>query len=165
MSNPSSSSNGARYSRAFDNLVETPDDTVGLLAYTLFKQAIREDAVKGVHIGGGVRDPSTTTVQVYRASADMRLRDFAANAVDAAREDILNENTISAIRQAASEINQNIDRNTGIRAAVTANIIAWIFTILLTYAVATQIYMPNWQAGMVDQIKRGHDQPSPKPPG
>ena len=156
-------SSSEQRSRAFDNLVTGADDTVGLLAYALFKQAIREDAKKGAHIRGSARDPSATTVQVYRASAEMRLRELATNAIQEAKDDIVDENTIAAIGQAKAEIAQKIDSNTNLRTTIVANLIAWAITLAVTVLVVSAVYLPNWTADMAAQMKRINDQPPPKP--
>lgn len=60
---------------------------VGLLAYALYKQSIREDIARGRLVDGSSRDPSPTTVNVFRHSADRILQEFAASAIEEARPD------------------------------------------------------------------------------
>ena len=141
------------HSRAFENLVTLGDgDIVGLLAYALFKQAIREAAIGGNAPPGGQRNPSPTTVKVHRDAAEQMLSGLVDNAIEAARPDL----EASALRQAvddsraaviatANEINAHNDQRTRFWPAVLAGMIAWVGSLILTVLII-------WLSGRGDAV-------------
>jgi hypothetical protein len=76
-----------QYSRAFDNIVQDEDDVVGLLAYALYKRAIREEAQDGRRSPGDTRNPPRTVVETYRSAAQMMLGDVIQNSLEEAQRD------------------------------------------------------------------------------
>ena len=84
------------YSRAFDNIVQSPDDTVGLLAYALFKQGVRESAAIGRKDETAQRNPPPTVVRVYRDAAQRILEEFASNAIAEATPEVQQSAILSA---------------------------------------------------------------------
>ena len=59
------------YSRAFETLVQGPDeDIVGLLAYSLFKASIRERVRGGQDVPRHLRNPTTAETDAYRGQAE-----------------------------------------------------------------------------------------------
>lgn len=122
-----------KYSKAFENMVsEGADDIVGLLAYALLKQNIREDASRGVHIDGALRDPTPITVNLYRSSAEQRLSAFAASAIDEARGEIQESAVLSAVQQLESNLTAHVTNRTGVGSAILTNIAAWAVTGFIT---------------------------------
>lgn len=165
------------FSLAFDNMVQEPDDTVGLLAYALFKQSIREDAARGVRSNGATRNPTPTTIEVYRNSAKRRLQDFANKAIEEATPDLQQSaytNAISTLNANLSTVQANlmshVDRRTSMWGAIVTNIVATILILAITVLIIQAVYLPNWQADLIEAVKKGAEtstrQNTPtKPPG
>lgn len=143
----------AGHSRAFENLVTLGDgDIVGLLAYALFKQAIRETAIDGTIPPGVERNPSPTTVKVHRDAAEQMLSGVVDNAIEAARPDL----EASALRQAvddsraavvatADAINAHTDQRTQFWPAVLVGMVAWVGSLILTVIII-------WLSGRGDAV-------------
>jgi hypothetical protein len=66
-------------------VTEGDDDIVGLLAYALLKQNIREEASRGIPVDRAFRNPSAVTISLYRGSAESKLNAFASRVIDEAR--------------------------------------------------------------------------------
>lgn len=126
------------YSRAFENFVASEgdeEDVVGLVAYALFKQAIREEAASGAVVAGDARNPSTTTVKTYRAAAEQLLTGIVDRALDAATPDIQQSAVLTAIEGAAGQIKAHVTDRTEFGSALLTNLLAWAITL----AIATLI--------------------------
>lgn len=122
------------YSRAFENLVGDDNDLVGLLAYALFKQSVRE-AVQQGQTSPFSRNPPASVVNTYRLSATRRLEQFAASVVDDQKIELLDSTTVEAVRNAASDIKVHVSQRTNFGSALLTNIIAWLVTLAITVAV------------------------------
>lgn len=123
------------HSRAFENMVEGPNDIVGLLAYALFKQNIREEARQGVKTDGSLRNPSDVTVGLFRSSAEQQLNAFASAAIDQATPEIRESAILSAIWKLEANLKTHVTSRTGIGGAIWSNVIAWVVTIVLSTAI------------------------------
>lgn len=122
------------YSRAFENFVVTEgdeEDVVGLVAYALFKQAIREEAATGSLPAGDARNPSATTVKTYRAAAEQLLTGIVDRALDAATPDLQQSALLTAIEGATGQIKSHVTERTGFGSALLTNLIAWVVTIAI----------------------------------
>lgn len=122
------------YSRAFENFVASEggeEDVVGLVAYALFKQAVREEAAVGAVVGGDARNPSATTVRTYRAAAEQLLTGIVDRALDAATPDIQQSAVLSAIEGATGQIKAHVTDRTGFGSALFTNLVAWILTLAI----------------------------------
>jgi hypothetical protein len=131
------------YSRAFENLVTGEQDVVGLLAYALFKQAIREEAGRGNAPTGDTRNPSPTVVQVYRQSAQRQLEEFVALNIEEARPELQRSAMLDAVETARLDLRGHIDRRTGTGAALLTNIIAWVITLAITVLILSMAGRPD----------------------
>jgi hypothetical protein len=134
------------YSRAFENFVATEgeeDDVVGLVAYALFKQAIREEASSGSSSGGDVRNPSATTVRTYRAAAEQLLTGVVDRALDAATPGMQQSALLSAFDGAAGQIKSHITERTGFGPALMTNLVAWVVTLAIATFVLTLAARPS----------------------
>jgi hypothetical protein len=120
------------YSRAFDNIVQDEDDFVGLVAYALFKRAIREEAQAGQHSNGDTRTPTATVVQTYRQAAERTLSGVIDSALEAARPELQVSATLDAIETTKSSLREHITNRTGFFSAIVSNVIAWAVTLGLT---------------------------------
>lgn len=149
------------YSKAFENFVKETDDTVGLLAYALFKQTINEDAVRGVLTESEKRNPGKILVERFRDSAHRKLEEFGSKMVDEARP-ILQR---SAVSEALSGLNDNlesvqanlitcINEKTRIRYGILASLAGWLISIALTILLVTSLYLPNLLNNAIDQTKK-----------
>ncbi|WP_349601241.1 hypothetical protein [Azospirillum argentinense] len=151
---------GQSFSKAFDNMVQGSDDTVGLLAYALFKQAIREDAARGVRTNGATRDPTATMVEVFRSSAKRRLEEFANKAIVEATPDLQQSgfsNAVTALTQNLDAVQANlmthVEQRTNWKSAIGTNLVAWVITLAVTVLILNAIYLPIWQADLIERFK------------
>lgn len=75
-------SSGAVYSCAFEKLViDGEGDVVGLLAYALFKQSVREAAMAGEVLPAAQRNPTATSIKAHRDAAEKLLKGDAVSAL------------------------------------------------------------------------------------
>ena len=136
-----------QYSRAFDTLVEDPDDLVGLLAYALYKQTVRESVASGrTPLPPAQRHPAPTERAAYRGDAERRLQNFAAAATEEATPEIIARGVGIAIDAARIELTDTINRRTSFWTAIGINLAAWIITLAITVLLLLAVYLPNWQA-------------------
>ena len=62
------------HSRAFETFVDGQDDLIGLIAYALYKQNLREVALSGRLLPiASTRVPTPTEVSTYQGDAERRL--------------------------------------------------------------------------------------------
>jgi uncharacterized membrane protein len=155
---------GPEYSRAFETLVEDPNDLVGLLAYALYKQTIREAVCVGRPVlPPSHRFPATTERAAYRGDAERRLQSFAAAATDEATPDIIARGVGLAVEAAKIELIQTVYRRTHFLSAIGVNLAAWVITLAITVLLLVTVYLPSWQSNLVDRIKAA--QAPPPAPG
>jgi hypothetical protein len=121
-----------QYSRAFDNIVQDEEDVVGLLAYALYKRAIREDAQQGQRSNGDTRNPSRTVVETYRQAAERTLSGVIAGSLEAARPELQISAASDAIENAEVRIIGHVSSRTSFGQALLTNIVAWGFTLFVT---------------------------------
>jgi hypothetical protein len=150
-----SSSAQPSHSRAFETFVDDdPEDLVGLLAYGLYKQNLREAAMRGSPVPPSVhRHPTTTELNAYRGDAERRLQRFADAAIAQATPEIVQDGVGNAVEHAVIELTDVINTKTSLKAAIFANVIAWVITLAVTIIIVTAFYLPNWQADLIDRIK------------
>lgn len=132
-----------QYSRAFDNIVKDEDDVVGLLAYALFKRAIREEAQNGQHSNGDTRNPSRTVVETYRQAAERTLSEVINASLEAARPELQSSAALDAIDAAKSNLREHITIRTGFLQAIITNIVAWALTLVLTVLILLAFNRPD----------------------
>lgn len=164
----------AEHSRAFERFVKNSDDysigapdLVGLLAYALYKQTLREEAIEhGWTKPSEQRNPVNSVVKTYRDQAENMLSDFANSAIDTARSEMKDANTISAIietkgkislsiEKSSSEIIKEIHRGTNWLTALVINIVGWFASVVVTIIIGVALYSPSW----IDKILQALRQP------
>jgi hypothetical protein len=134
---------GPAYSKAFDNIVQGPNDVVGLLAYALFKESVREEMQLGAQPNNANRNPPPATVLVFRGAAEQRLAEVIQNGIAQATPDIQRDavgNAITATETALStkidgvgnRLEKHVTGRTGFGTAIVTNVIAWVITLALT---------------------------------
>ncbi len=141
------------YSRAFDNIVQRPNDTVGLLAYALFKQGVREEAAAGRRVDGGSRNPPETAVRVYRDAARRILEEFASNAIAEATPEGSHSSILAAVMSVEAGVKSHIDQKTNWKNAIGMNLIAWVITIAVTALILVLYALPSMQQDMIDAVR------------
>jgi len=133
MDEPITPRKGCDYSKAFENFVSTEDgndDVVGLVAYALYKQAIREEALRSGEPPSPIqRDPSQTMVRTYRAAAEQSLTKIVQIAIEASTPDIQRSSILNSIDAAVVEIKGHTTSRTDFGYALFTNIFAWIITL------------------------------------
>jgi hypothetical protein len=154
----------AKYSRAFDNIVNGPDDVVGLLAYALFKEAVRERVSQGEPSNNVHRNPPASEVKIYREAAEQRLANIIDNGIAQATAGIQVNAVGSAIKStelvldssidaAVARIEKKITDRTGMAGAVATNVVAWIISLAITIVI---LVLAN-RDGIEDTAVRGAD--------
>jgi hypothetical protein len=131
-------SGASSYSRAFENFVgaDTDDeDVVGLVAYALFKKAVREESAAGLAPPSDKRNPSPTTVKTYRAAAEQHITGIVAKAIEEATPEIQQSAALTAIEATRIQIENHVTTRTGFGPALVANIAAWALTLFLAVTI------------------------------
>lgn len=135
----------AAHSRAFENLTGgNPDDIVGLLAYAIYKRAIRENIRAGNAAAPGAgRNPLTTEVEAFRSQAERALERFAEKTVEQARPGIEERAIIGDVRARADELRALIEARTTWWSAFSVNVAASFFMIVLTIVIVVSVKAPT----------------------
>lgn len=132
-----------QYSRAFDNIVQDSDDIVGLLAYALYKEAVREEVTQGAQANPHTRNPPSSVVKIYREAAEQRLAAVVNGGIAQATPDIeaaaignvvkASETAISSkLDSVTLHLESHVTRRTGFLSAFLTNIFAWVVTLAVT---------------------------------
>jgi hypothetical protein len=137
------SNSPCQYSKAFDNFVQGDSDLVGLLAYSLFKRAIREEAEQGKRSDGNTRNPSKTVVSTYRQAAERELSEVISASIEAAKPDIQGSAALSAVEGARADVMEHVTNRTGFLPALVTNILAWAFTLVITVLILLALNRPD----------------------
>ncbi len=143
------------HSRAFEKLVESEDDITGLLAYALYKQAIREAARQGrvVHTSAQ-RSPVATEIAVFRGAADSKLYSFSTYIVDQSRAEIVNTAISADIVAMEGRLRTELRNATSWRNAIIINLLAWLLSIAITFLIVVA-GVPGWIIALVAKLKGG----------
>lgn len=123
---------GQPHSKAFVCLVQDNKDTVGLLAYALFKQSINEAAQNGGDIRPRPRELSPTEVSTYRHAAESIIGEAVERTLTENLLEIQQSAAIDTIKAEAAGVRAHIDTRTSFGAALLTNIVAWIVTLAAT---------------------------------
>jgi hypothetical protein len=131
------------YSRAFDNIVQDDDDVVGLLAYALYKRAIREEAQQGQKSNGDSRNPSRTVVETYRQAAERTLASVIDASMEAAKPELQVSAALDAIESSRLDLREHVTQRTSFIPALITNVVAWAFTLLITVLILLAFNRPD----------------------
>lgn len=135
---------------------------MGLLAYALYKQTVRESVASGrPPLLPAQRHPAPTERAAYRGDAERRLQNFAAAATDEATPEIIARGVGVAVDAARIDLIATINRRTSVWTAIGVNLAAWIITLAITVLLLVAIYLPNWQAALLEHVKAVQ---TPSPP-
>ncbi len=145
----------SNYSQAFEKLVQSENDITGLLAYALYKQAIREAARQGrvVH-SSGQRSPVATEIAAFRGAADSKLSIFAASILDESRATIINTAIRADIGAMEGRLLTALRNATSWRNAIVINLLAWLLSIAITFLIAVA-GVPGWIITLLAKLKGG----------
>lgn len=141
-----------QYSRAFENFVKNTDDLVGLLAYALYKEAIREEARHGVKLDGSVRNPTPALIKAFRSDAEKRISDTVRRGIEDAAPDIEQSAVSVAITVLGSDIKNHINEKTSFKSSLLVNIIAWLVTLAIATIVIFLFGKPDITGVLVDRM-------------
>ncbi|MEI9851378.1 MAG: hypothetical protein WDN24_11720 [Sphingomonas sp.] len=146
------------YSRAFENIVESAsgdDDVVGLVAYGLYKQAIREEVIKGgIPPTRAQRNPSRTTVMTYRGAAEQLLTQIVQRAIEETTPEIQRSAVLTALEATKSEIKSHVTTRTDFGSALLANFVAWIITLAIASFIIFLAGRPAVEQSIVNAAER-----------
>jgi hypothetical protein len=131
------------YSRAFDRIVHDADDVVGLLAYALYKEAVREEVSQGAAPNPAARNPPNAVVKIYREAAEQRLSVVINGGIAQATPDIeaaaignvvkASENMITTkLDGVTTRLEEHVNKRTGFLSSITTNLIAWLLSLAIT---------------------------------
>jgi len=144
------------YSKAFETFVkpeaEDKDDVIGLLAYALYKQSIREDAIAGNAIPHTQRVPSETTVQAYRGAARQLITGVIDEAIEVSAPDIQDSALRDAVLTAEESIKAHVDRRTSWKAAVVTNLGAWLISLAIAFLILVLTRAPELTKFLADTV-------------
>jgi len=66
-----------------------------------------------------------------------------------------------AIDAARINLIETINRRTSVWTAIGVNLAAWIITLAITVLLLVAVYLPNWQAALLEHVKAVQTSPSP----
>lgn len=136
------------YSRAFEILVEKPNDIVGLLAYAKFKEHVREAALAGTPPDQIDRTLTPAIISAFRLAAEQMITEMLNEGIEAAAPDIQQSATmaaleanhrevISVIERERAHIEGHVTAKTGFVGAFLTNLLAWgaslIIVVIILY--------------------------------
>lgn len=148
------------HSKAFENLVtEGDNDIVGLLAYALLKQTIREEAMQGSQLNGAFKNPSNVVVAHYRKSAERVLDEFATQVIDDARSEIQTSAILNQLIATEVNLSSTISSATGPVRAIWTNIAAWGITGFIVFLIVVIIASNQTAGRMYDKLVHGLSNP------
>lgn len=150
-----------QYSKAYERFVEADDDTVGMLAYALYKSSVRQEAMQGAAPVIRSRAPVPALIDVYRQAAEQRISEMIARALAQATPDIqasaaidaintAQKASIVAIESAERNVKTHVDSKTGFWQAVVTSFVGW----LLTLGVTAIIIFAAGRPSVEDRVKR-----------
>jgi len=137
-------------------MVEDDGDIVGLIAYALFKQSVREAVSQG-QMSALSRNPPASVVKTYRLSAERMLEEFATSIADDQRAEILESATIQAMNAASRDIKGHMSARTGFGQALLTNVIAWMITLAITVSIIWLSGRADPEDVIVDTAKRAEE--------
>jgi hypothetical protein len=147
---------GATYSRAFENFVSEngeEEDVVGLVAYALFKKAVREEVASGASRQSDKRNPSETTVRTYRAAAEQLITNVVGLAIEEATPEIQNSAVLAAIENSQVKLETHVTKRTGFASALIANVAAWAITLAIAAIILFLAARPSVEQAIVEAAK------------
>lgn len=155
------------YSVAFERFVRAPDDMVGLLAYALFKSAVREAAQQGALNDPATRSPVPAMIDVYRQAAEQRVAEMISDAINQATPDIQAAATVTAVRAAQdaavsavgaaeASLRSHVDERTSFKQSMLTSFAGW----LLTLGVTAIIIFLAGRSSVEDMVKSAVGAPS-----
>ncbi len=130
-----------QYNRAFEAFVESDEDLVGLLAYSLYKQVIYKQKIEGKSVvQSAQRNPVRNEVDIYRNQAEIYLRAFSQTAIKEETPRILREALDTKLRGAGA-----------FWYGVFIGVVAWIISLGITILVTASA--PEWVRSLVQHIQ------------
>lgn len=143
------------HSRAFEILVQEGDepDIVGLLAYSFFKESIRERARSGGDVPANLRTPTLAERSAFRGQAERILEKYGQAAIAEAAPDIAEAARAGARAEIIAEIDKVrttvIDRTRG-WPAIGYGVVAWFVSIVITVIIT--LAAPGWVMNLVNHL-------------
>lgn len=164
------------HSRAFEALVQSADDVVGLLAYATYKQSVREAVLDGQAVADrAARNLPPALVAALRSAAEQLLTKIVSDGIAQATPDIQNSATIATLNSNRAEVlNALQDERQRIEAHVTArtgflssfliNLAAWVVTLLIAVSILYLANRPSVESTLLKSMdKPAFEQPPAKP--
>jgi hypothetical protein len=176
MSEPGAREEAPEHSRAFEALVQSADDVVGLLAYATYKQSVREAVLDGQAVGDRAsRNLTPTLVRTLRSSAEQMLTKIVSDGIAQATPDIQNTATIATLNNNRAEvlnalqderrrIETHVTARTGFLSSFLTNLLAWAMTLIIAVAILYLASRPSVESTLLKTIdKPALEQPPAKP--
>lgn len=152
------------HSLAFEALVQSANDVVGLLAYATFKQSIREAALEGQAVADRAsRNLTPSMVSALRSAAEQTLTEIVSDGIKQATPDIQNTATIATmnghrveilntLQQERQQIEKHVTARTGFLGAFLTNLAAWVLTLIIAVAILYLANSPSIEKTIVDTL-------------
>lgn len=153
---------------------------MGLLAYALYKQSVREEAVRGATNASAARNPTSATVNAFRQAAEQRLTEVVNRAIEGATPDIQASHFSAQLESFTQEVISTVERRTSFGAAIWPNLAAWALTAIATVIIVLLLTFPGMEDSVRNRLDglrngqqlrvqelppgRGTTQPAPQPP-
>jgi hypothetical protein len=152
------------HSKAFENLVNDPEDIVGLLAYAKFKQSVHEAACNGNIMDRPSRNLTPAMVDVLRSAAEQLIGQVVEDGIQAAAPEIEKSALKTAmeaqftdmgatIKSERANVTDHIDRRTSFLNAFLTNIAAWAVTLLVAVVIVYLFNRPSPEETIIKVAK------------
>lgn len=129
---------------------EDSRNLVGLVAYALYKQNLREEIKSGARNPNALNIPTGPQLDFFKSAAEQRLAEFASQAIDEARLEIQESAVLEQIKTGQAELEQHITDSTGFGRAIVTNVAGWLITIGISVLVFLFTLLP----GINERIER-----------
>lgn len=122
---------------------EDSRNLVGLVAYALYKQNVREEIKSGARSPEALNVPTGPQLDFFKSAAEQRLAEFASQAIDEARAEIQESAVLEQIKTGQAELEQHVTDSTGFGRAIVTNVAGWLITIGISVLVFVSTLLPS----------------------
>lgn len=161
-------------SRAFELLVQDPDDIVGLIAYAKYKESVREGAIQGNLANLAARNLTPVMVNMLRSAAKQMIAQVvsdgiaattpeiqqtaAVNAVNSTKEEVkaavekCRSDTARKLGEERQKIETHVTKRTGFLGQFLTNMLAWIVSLIIIVLVVLSRQGQNVEDAVIDAV-------------
>jgi hypothetical protein len=167
-------------SRAFELLVEDPDDIVGLIAYAKYKESVREGALQGNVADLAARNLTPVMVNMLRSAAKQMIAQVVSDGIAAASPEIQQTAAVAAVNATKEEVKAAVEKSrsdtlrelteerqkiethvtkrTGYLAQFATNLLAWMVSVAIVVLIVLSRQGQNVEDEVIDAVRAPQQQ-------